>query len=75
MSGYDTRAGELMALALAEGIDLPMPAEEIIAWEDAGHVIDLVTGEILLNADSVRIEPTIIGEATAIVLSTDEVKQ
>ena len=54
---------------------MPMPVEEIIAWEDAGHVIDLVTGEILLNADSVRIEPTIIGEATAIVLSTDEVKQ
>lgn len=70
----DTRAGELLALAIAEGIDLPMPVEEIIAWEDAGHVIDLLTGDILLNSADVRIEPTVVGEAWSIV-DTLEVKQ
>ncbi|MCB0049836.1 MAG: hypothetical protein M9936_14300 [Caldilinea sp.] len=73
MNTYDRRAGELLALAIAEGIDLPMPVDEIIAWEDAGHAIDLVTGEILLNADSVRIAPTVAGEATAFLLELEEV--
>jgi len=69
---YDTRAGELLALAIAEGIDLPMTVEEIIRWEDAGYIVDLVTGELLSD---VAPWPTVIGEATVVALNADEVKQ
>lgn len=69
---YDTRAGELLALAIAEGIDLPMTVDEIIRWEDAGYIVDLVTGEVLSD---VAPWPTAIGEATVIALNADEVKQ
>lgn len=74
MTTYDCRAGELLALAIAEGIDLPMTVDEIIQLEDAGHIVDLLTGDILLNADSVRIEPTIVAEAWSIIDAL-EVKQ
>lgn len=72
MTTYDTRAGELLALAIAEGIDLPMTVDEIIAAEDAGYIVDLLTGEMLVN---VTPWPTVAGEATAMLLDIDEVKQ
>lgn len=65
----DTRAGELLALAIAEGIDLPMSVDEIIALEDAGHIVDLLTGEVLT---SVTCTPTVLGE-TWVVLDELEV--
>ena len=40
---------ELKALAQEEGIDLPMPAEEIAALEAEGHVVDLETGEVIVD--------------------------
>ncbi len=47
----DTRVEELEAWAEAEGIDLPLPADEIIALEDEGFVVDLETGQILEDVD------------------------
>lgn len=45
----DARIGELLALAEAEGLTLPYPPAMILRLEDAGHVVDLATGEILLG--------------------------
>lgn len=49
MKSYDRRAGELLALAIAEGIDLPMPVDEIVRLEDEGGVVDLASGEVWRN--------------------------
>lgn len=45
----DNRIAELEALAAAEGIFLPYPPAVIARLEDAGAVVDLVTGAILLG--------------------------
>lgn len=45
------RIEELEAFAHAEGLDLPMPAIEIVRLEDQGFVIDLHTGQILEDID------------------------
>lgn len=68
---YDTRAGELLALAIAEGIDLPMTVDEIIRWEDAGYVVDLSSGEVWHNLTLVA---TPVLEAL-VVIDKLEVKQ
>ena len=49
----DPRITELLDLAAAEGIDLPLPVEHILDLEDAGHVVDLRTGDIIYDADDV----------------------
>jgi|GEM_PF-6707242 len=69
----DPRILELLDWAAATGLPLPRPAEEILALEDAGHVVDLATGDILWDAadEPQRITVTVIGEATAIVLAMD----
>lgn len=45
----DPRYDELEELAEAEGIELPRSAEEIIALEQEGHVVDLLNGSIIEN--------------------------
>jgi hypothetical protein len=45
----DPRITELRTLAESEGLTLPYSPELIIAMEDAGHVINLVTGDIVLG--------------------------
>lgn len=69
----DPRILELLEWEAANGSPLPRPAEEILALEDAGHVVNLATGDILWNhADAPqRIEVTVVGEATAVVLALD----
>ena len=67
----DVRKIELIELAYREGIDLPMTPEEIIAIEDAGGIVDLRTGEVLHDAPEWLIVPTVIGEATAVVLAAE----
>jgi hypothetical protein len=42
----DQRVHELLELAAAEGLTLPMSPEVIIRLEDAGHVVNLKTGAI-----------------------------
>lgn len=63
----DARIGELLALAAAEGLTLPYPPATILRLEDAGHVVDLATGEILLGeGDQVYAwQWTVAGEAWA----------
>lgn len=46
----DPRIDELNSFAAALGVALPLPAAEICALEDAGHLVDLRTGEIQYNA-------------------------
>lgn len=45
---------------------LPLPIEEIIALEAQGHVVDLITGEIILKGSDQRVALTVIGEAVAV---------
>ena len=74
MSTWDARAGELLAWSAATGLQLPLSVPEILALEDAGHVVDLETGIVLVDAVSVRIGATVIGEATDTVLKLDGMK-
>lgn len=67
----DARIIELVEWAYREGCELPRPAAEIIAIEDAGGVVDLLTGAITEDGADLRVEMTVIGEATAIVLTTE----
>ena len=45
------RISELEQFAALEGIQLPMPAIEIVQLEDQGFVIDLETGQLLEDVD------------------------
>jgi hypothetical protein len=45
----DMRIMELLEMAAAEGFALPYSPEFIIAQEDAGHVVNLDTGAIILG--------------------------
>jgi hypothetical protein len=45
----NNRIEELQAFAVAEGIELPYPPEIIAAMEDAGNVVDFITGDILIG--------------------------
>lgn len=45
----DKRITELLELAQAEGLTLPFKPEMIIRLEDAGHVVDLTTGAVILG--------------------------
>jgi hypothetical protein len=69
----DPRTLELLDWQAATGLSLPLPAAQILALEDAGHVVNLATGDILWHeADKPqRIELTVVGEATFVVLALD----
>ncbi len=58
---------ELLAWSVETGHPLPLPLADIIQLEAAGHVVDLMTGEVLFNCADVRIEPTVIAEAWCVV--------
>jgi hypothetical protein len=45
----DRGVSELLELAGGEGLTLPYAPELILRLEEAGHVVDLTTGEILLG--------------------------
>lgn len=62
----DVRINELNELADTEGIKLPWPAEVIVAMEDEGHVVDLLTGLVLQQGSTERISLTPLGEAVAV---------
>lgn len=55
---------ELHELAEEENLDLPMPAEDIADLEAAGHVVDLVTGEVILNGANLYIDSPALGKVT-----------
>jgi hypothetical protein len=45
--------------------------EEIVALEDAGHVVDLASGDILWGGAGDTFSPTVIGEAALIVAAVE----
>lgn len=45
------RCEELRHCAQLNGFTLPMPADVIVTWEDAGFVVDLATGEMWAEAE------------------------
>lgn len=51
------RAAELLELCETAGLALPLPIDAILDLEDAGHVVDLATGEILEDGASWTVEP------------------
>lgn len=61
------RIADLLLWAAEEGIALPMPASTIIALEDTGAVVDLVTGAVTPGAANHRYSLTPSGEALAII--------
>lgn len=68
MSDYDTRGGELLAWSAETGLPLPASVAEILDLEDAGFVVDLVTGDVLSN---VTASPTVLGETWAVLDSME----
>lgn len=53
------RIAELEELAEQEGLPLPMPAGVIALHECAGHVVDLVTGDVILGGADRRTWPAL----------------
>lgn len=50
------RIADLVNLANEEGIDLPMVPEVIAALEEQGHVVDLLTGDVIVGGADERID-------------------
>ena len=54
----DPRTQELLDLAEAERFTLALPPSVILKMEDAGAIVNLRTGEIVIGGESVRYAPT-----------------
>ncbi len=74
-SKTDVRISELNELAATEGVKLPWPAAVIVALEDQGHVVDLVTGLVIQQGGEQRISLTPMGEAVAVAANAWEGRQ
>mgnify|MGYP001435581430 CR=1 FL=1 len=57
-TNQDPRVAELLELAEAERFTLALPPSIIVKMEDAGAVVNLRTGEIVVGGVAVRYEPT-----------------
>jgi hypothetical protein len=66
MLNRQQRIIELEALAAEEGIRLPWPADVIAGVEEKGHLVDLVTGALVLGGSAQRVSLTVVGEAVAV---------
>lgn len=53
----DPRIEELQSWSKETGLPLPMPVEEIIALEDQGLLVDLETGETIVDLENDGIMP------------------
>ena len=58
MSNLDPRIQELLDLAESERFTLALPPSVILKMEDAGAIVNLRTGEIVIGGESVRYTPT-----------------
>ncbi len=68
----DVRKSELLAWECETGRQLPLPADVILALEDAGAVVDLDTGAIVdVTADTFDV--TVICEAWTVVTQHEAV--
>ena len=56
-SQRDQKRAELTALQMS-GVTLPMSIDDIIAIEQRGDVVDLITGEIIPNGSAHRFSTT-----------------
>lgn len=61
----DNRITELLALAAEDGFTLALSPEEIVAHEDRGAIVDLVTGEVMYGVRPVADMP--LPEALALL--------
>jgi len=64
MTIKDRRVQELKDLAKAEGFTLALHPSIIIAMEDAGAVVNLRTGAIVIDGEQVRYAPRAAQEPT-----------
>lgn len=60
------RIADLLELAEAEGLTLPLPASMIARMEENGAVVDLHTGAVIPGGADVRYRLTTLGEANAV---------
>lgn len=65
----DQRTIELLKWESETGARLPMAVSAIVALEEAGHVVDLATGDVLLNEAANPIAVTVFGEAVVVALA------
>ncbi len=63
----DNRIQELEEWAAENGRDLPMSAQEIVELENDGHLVDLETGEIIIDGASDTFILSAAGEAVVTV--------
>lgn len=63
MDTRQRRIVELVNLAAAEGITLPMAPAAIVALEESGHTVNLATGEVTLTGRHPVLAPTAKGVA------------
>lgn len=59
---HKSRITELLTWKAETGKPLPRPVEEIVALEDAGHLVDLASGNILWDGAGDTFSPTVIGD-------------
>lgn len=65
-TAHERRVQELLELAAAEGLVLPLPADVIARLEETGAVVDLVTGAVIVAGADQRYGLTVVGEAVAV---------
>jgi len=61
----DARYGELLAWECETGRQLPLPAGVIVALEDAGATVDLLTGEVV-DATADTFSVTVVYDALCV---------
>lgn len=63
----DERIAELEDQAAEDGITLPMSPEKIVALEDQGHVVDLITGQVIKGGADLFIDSKVFTLVTTFV--------
>lgn len=63
----DERIAELKEQAAEDGITLPMSPEKIAALEDQGHVVDLITGQVIEGGADLFIDSKVFTLVTTFV--------
>jgi hypothetical protein len=63
----DPRIQDLIDWEAATGRPLPMDIGRILEFEDQGHTVDLITGQVIQNGASDTFILSVIGEAEVLV--------
>lgn len=67
----NSRIAELLTWKAETGKPLPRPVDQIVALEEAGHLVDLASGDILWAGAGDTFTATVIGDAVAVVMGTE----